>query len=191
MSHNPSAAQILDTALTMAEDCGWERLRLYAVAERLDIGLEAIARHYPDKDRLADAWFDRADRALLARSHADDLAGLSAAGRLEELLIAWLQALDAHRRLTGQMLLYKLEPAHLHLQARGLLRISRTVQWWREAAQRGSSHLARVAEESALSAVYLATVGHWLRHPDEELNETRGYLRKRLRHSPLRLLLHT
>ena len=49
---------------------------------------------------------------------------------------AWLGGMAAHRALTGQMLLYKLELGHLHLQAGALLRVSRTVQWWREAARR-------------------------------------------------------
>lgn len=55
------------------------------------------------------------------------------------------------------MLLYKLEPGHIHLQIGGLQRISRTVQWWREAARRKSLHLARITEESLLTGAYLRT----------------------------------
>ena len=185
----PSAQQILDTALRLAEDCGWERLRLFAIAQHLDVGLDAIARHFSDKDQLVEAWFDRADQALLIRSRDAALTLLPPEQRLEELLVAWLAPLEAHRRLTGQMLLYKLEPAHLHLQLRGALRVSHTVQWWREAARRGSSHAQRVAEECALSAVYLSTVCHWLRARQAGLDETRAHLRKRLCRWPLRLLL--
>ena len=36
--------------------------------------------------------------------------------------------------ITRGMLAYKLEPGHLHLQLPGLVRVSRTVQWFREAA---------------------------------------------------------
>jgi AcrR family transcriptional regulator len=187
--HQPSAEQILDTALILAEDCGWERLRLFAIAEQLGVGLDAIARHYTDKDQLVEAWFDRADQAMLIRSRDEALSLLSPAQRLEELLLAWFAPLDAHRRLTRQMLLYKFEPAHLHLQLQGLLRISHTVQWWREAAQRGTSHVQRVAEECALSAVYLSTVYQWLSAPYGNLGETRAHLRTRLRRGPLRMLL--
>jgi AcrR family transcriptional regulator len=185
----PSTAQILDAALQLADACGWERLHLFDVAARLDVGLDAIAAHYREKDQLVEAWFDRADRAMLARSSAADLAALEPAKRLEELLVAWLDSLAAHRAVTGQMLLYKLEPAHLHLQVLGLLRISRTVQWWREGARRESRHLQRIAEESLLTGVYLRSFIHWLRHPEEDPAEFRAFLRRQLRCAALQMLL--
>lgn len=89
-----SAALILDTALSLAEARGWERLQLYEVADALGIGMDAIARHYPDKDALVDAWFARAEQAMLARARDEDLAALLPAERLEELLVAWLRALS-------------------------------------------------------------------------------------------------
>jgi AcrR family transcriptional regulator len=184
-----TAAQILDTALQLADVCGWERLHLFDVAAQLDVGLDAIATHYREKDQLVEAWFDRADRAMLARSSAADLAALEPAKRLEELLVAWLDSLAAHRAVTGQMLLYKLEPAHLHLQVLGLLRISRTVQWWREGAHRESRHLRRIAEESLLTGVYLRSFIHWLRHPEEDPAEFRAFLRRQLRCAALLMLL--
>lgn len=186
---NPSADKILDCALHLADRCGWERLHLHEVAAELDSDLAAIARHYRQKDDLVEAWFDRADQALLARAKAADLPGLSAEKRLEELLVAWLASLATHRAVTGQMLLYKLEPGHVHLQLGGLLRISRTVQWWREAALRQNLHLSRIAEESLLTAVYLRTFVHWLRHPAEGEAELRALLRRQLRRGPLRWLL--
>ncbi|GAB3395450.1 TetR/AcrR family transcriptional regulator [Azotobacter armeniacus] len=184
-----SPAQILDTALQIAERSGWERLRLFDVAATLDIGLEEIARHYQDKDALVEAWFDRADAALLARAREADLVALTPAGRLEELLVAWLGALAPHRALTGEMLCYKLEPGHIHLQVLGLMRISRTVQWWREAAGRPSAYFSRIGEEIALSAVYLCTFAHWLRHGQEGEAALRAYLRRRLYSLPLACLL--
>ncbi|WP_172147950.1 TetR/AcrR family transcriptional regulator [Pseudomonas tumuqii] len=184
-----TAARILDTALQLADACGWERLHLFDVAAQLDVGLDAIAVHYREKDQLVETWFDRADRAMLARSGAADLAALEPAKRLEELLVAWLDSLAAHRAVTGQMLLYKLEPAHLHLQALGLLRISRTVQWWREGARRESRHLQRIAEESLLTGVYLRSFIHWLRHPEEDPAEFRAFLRRQLRCAALLMLL--
>lgn len=185
----PSADKILDTALDLAEVCGWERLYLHDVAEALGCDLAAIARHYGQKDDLVEAWLDRADRALFERARAADLAALSPSKRLEELLVAWLGGMAAHRALTGQMLLYKLELGHVHLQVGALLRVSRTVQWWREAARRQNLHLSRVAEESLLSAVFLRTFVHWLRHPGEGDAHLRALLRRQLRGGPLAWLL--
>lgn len=186
---HPSAAQILDCALRLADRCGWERLHLHEVAAALDSDLASIARHYRQKDDLVEAWFDRADQALLARAKGADLPELNTEKRLEELLVAWLASLASHRAVTGQMLLYKLEPGHLHLQLGGLLRVSRTVQWWREAAQRQSLHLRRIAEESLLTAAYLRTFVHWLRHPEADEADLRALLRQQLRRGPLRWLL--
>ncbi|MDG1583346.1 TetR/AcrR family transcriptional regulator [Pseudomonas sp. GOM6] len=185
----PSATQILDKALDLADICGWERLHLHEVADALGCDLAAIARHYRQKDDLVEAWFDRADQALLARGKAADLAILTAEKRLEELLIAWLGALAPHRAVTGQMLLYKLEPGHVHLQVGGLLRVSRTVQWWREAARRQNLHLSRIAEESLLTGAYLRTFVHWLHHAEEAPADLRALLRRQLRRAPLGWLL--
>ncbi|CAD5107146.1 TetR/AcrR family transcriptional regulator [Zestomonas carbonaria] len=189
MPRSPSAAQILDAALSLADQCGWERLQLFAVATELGVGLDAIARHYSSKDDLVEAWYDRADQALLRRAGDEALIELNAAQRLEELLFAWLGALAPHRSVSGQMLLYKLEPGHVHLQVLGLLRISRTVQWWREAARRDTHHLARIVEESLLTTIYLRTFVHWLRHPEEDEIETRVLLRRQLDCGALRRLL--
>jgi AcrR family transcriptional regulator len=184
-----TAAQILDSALKLADVCGWERLHLFDVAADLGVGLDSIASHYREKDQLVEAWFDRADLAMLARARAADLLPLTPAKRLEELLLAWLASLAPHRAVTGQMLLYKLEPGHIHLQIGGLLRISRTVQWWREAAQRETLHLSRIVEESLLSGVYLRCFVHWLRHPEQDPAEFRALLRSQLRCGPLLMLL--
>lgn len=186
-----TAPQILDAALELADTCGWERLHLFDVAAHLGIGLDVIAQHYREKDELVEAWFDRADQALLQRAKASDLMTQEPTRRLEDLLIAWLDSLAAHRAVSGQMLLYKLEPGHVHLQVLGLLRISRTVQWWREAARRETQHLSRIAEETLLTGVYLRSVVHWLRHPEEDPVEFRAFLRRQLRCGPLCLLLRS
>jgi len=189
MKTEVNANQILNCALHLADSCGWERLHLHQVAAELDVGLESIAQHYRQKDDLAEAWFDRADTALLSRAQVSDLATLSPDKRLEELLIAWLNSLASHRAVTGQMLLYKLEPGHFHLQIQAVQRVSRTVQWWREAAQRNNTHLSRIAEESLLTTAFLRTFVHWLRHPDEDEADLRALLRQQLRCGPLGLLL--
>ncbi|WP_044873297.1 TetR/AcrR family transcriptional regulator [Pseudomonas sp. LFM046] len=189
MPRSPSAQQILDCALKLADACGWERLHLFEVAKELGVGLDAIAKHFPQKDDLVEAWFDRADQAMLTRAQGDDLEALNPEKRLEELLVAWLSPLATHHAVTGQMLLYKLEPGHFHLQVLGLLRVSRTVQWWREAAQRQTVHLARIIEESLLTGAYLRTFVHWLRHPLEDEADLRALLRRQLRCGPLVFLL--
>ncbi|WP_215398081.1 TetR/AcrR family transcriptional regulator [Rheinheimera oceanensis] len=151
--------QILDTALQLAAKTGWEQLTLQQIAGALQISLADIYCHYRTKDDLVDAWFDRADAAMLSVPIGADL---SATARLQQAMQCWLAALSPCHKVTGQMLLYKLEPGHIHLQLGGILRISRTVQWLREAAGLTASGVARVGQELALSSVFVAVFIYWL-----------------------------
>ena len=57
--------RILDTALELAEKHSWEEIRLSDIATELDLSLLEIQKHFSQKDDLVEAWFDRADRAML------------------------------------------------------------------------------------------------------------------------------
>jgi ubiquinone biosynthesis protein COQ9 len=154
--------RILDAALRMAERGGWDSLHLHDVASELGIALSEVRRHYDQKDSIAEAWFDRADRAMLRAGDSAGWRALPARERLFRVIWTWLDALAPHRRLTRAMLQYKLQPEHLHLQALGVTRISRTVQWFREAAGLRSTGPRRELEEAALTSLYLATFAFWL-----------------------------
>lgn len=151
--------QILDTALQLAEKTGWEQLTLQQIAIAMQIQLADIYQQYRTKDDLVDAWFDRADAAMLS---AQINADLPASARLQQAMQQWLAALSPYHKVTGQMLLYKLEPGHIHLQLGGILRISRTVQWLREAAGLTASGVARIGQELALSSMFVAVFIYWL-----------------------------
>ena len=60
------------------------------------------------------------------------------------------------------MLAYKLQPEHIHLQARGVMRISSTVQCIREVAMLPSTGHVRELEEAGLTSIYLLTFSCWL-----------------------------
>ena len=99
---------------------------------------------------------------MLAAPEAADWRELSPRQRLHGAIRAWLDALAPHRRLTAEMLRYKFQPEHLHLQALGAVRVSRTVQWIREVAWLASTGWRRELEEASLTAIYLATLSIWL-----------------------------
>lgn len=156
------AARIVDTAVALAEEAGWEAVRLHDVAARLHIGFDVIARHFAEKDALIDAWFDRADQAVLKLAGSSALDDMSVRQRLSALIMAWLAALEAHRAVTRQMILAKLEPGHLHIQLPALTRISRTVQWIREGAGLRDRGIRRAGLESAVTGLYLAAFASWM-----------------------------
>lgn len=173
--------RILDTALELAEGTSWEALRLHAVADALQITMDEIRRHYPQKDDLVEAWFDRADRAVLDQTPSDEFRRLAIRERLHQVMMTWFDALSSHRRLTRQMLMYKLEPGHIHLQVLGLMRISRTVQWFREAARLETTELRRILEEVSLTAIYLTSFTRWMFDDSQDSRETRALLERLLR----------
>ncbi|GAB2922727.1 TetR family transcriptional regulator [Rheinheimera gaetbuli] len=161
--------QILDKALQLAAKTSWERLTLQQVALAMHISLADIYRHFRTKDELVDAWFDRADMALLSAQISKELP---ASARLQQATQHWLAALAPYHKLSGQMLLYKLEPGHIHLQLAGVLRISRTVQWLREAAGLSASGMARIGQELALTSLFVSVFICWLN--DSSANQQRS-----------------
>ena len=174
--------RIIDTALALAEQRSWEAVRLHDVAATLGISLNDIRRQFREKEDLVDAWFDRADSAMLSAAAAPDFLALTTRQRLHRVIMHWLTALSSHRRVTRQMILGKLEPGHLHIQIPGLLRISRTVQWMREAAQRDtSSMMQRALEETATTTIYLMTFVHWLTDDTPQSTRTAAFLDQRLK----------
>lgn len=184
-----SADAILDAALAEARETGWEAMRLAPVARRLGVGLRVVQRHFREKDELIDARLDRADRAMLAVMDTPGFSDLPSVTRLDRLLMAWFEDLQCDRSVVRGMLAHKMEFGHIHVQFPLLLRVSRTVQWWREAADRPAVHLERALEETALTTLFLSTVVCWLRDGDPALAPTRRFLLQGLER--LRAVRHT
>lgn len=172
---------IVDKAVAIAERSNWESVRLFEVATELNISLDDIRAHFREKEDLVDAWFDRADSHMLQTAETMEFLSLSPRQRLHHLIMTWLDALAEHRKVTRQMIGAKLEPGHLHIQIPAIMRISRTVQWMREAAHRDATFVRRALEETALTAIYLATFTHWMRDASENSQRTRDFLAKALR----------
>ncbi len=170
------AERILDMALELAEDSGWESLNLHNVATRLDISLQQINIFYPQKDDLVEAWFDRADKTVLGEKMSDDFVALKTHERLTKSIMTWFLSMKKHRRVTRQMLYYKFEPGHIHLQVLGIMRISRTVQWFREAALLKTEGVRRVIEEIQLTRIFLFAFARWLFDDSRNSMATERYL---------------
>ncbi len=174
------AEHILETALRIGERHGWDAVHLHDVAQQLGIVLAEIHRHYRQKDDLAEAWFDRADLALIRAGECAEWDSLSLRERLLRTILAWFDALAPHRELSGEMLRYKLQPDHLHLQVGGLMRISRTVQWIRETARLPTVGWRRELEEVVLTGIFLGSVGCWLLDRSPDARRTRAWVNGRL-----------
>lgn len=171
-----TAEKILDTALDIADRRNWEAVRLHDVADELDVTLDDVRAHFRDKEDLVDAWFDRADSAMLSEANKPGFADLPTRVRLHRLIMAWLESLNTHRRVTQQMVLSKLGPGHLHVQIPAVLRINRTVQWMREAAQRDATFLMRAFEETVLTSIYVTAFMYWMRDNSSDSTKTSRFV---------------
>jgi len=171
--------RILGSALKLADERSWEELRLSDIAADLDISLFEVQQHFRQKDDLVEAWFDRADQTMLQLPR-EELAEMSLADRLHMIIFTWLDALAKHKTITREMLWYKLEPLHIHLQFQALLRISRTVQWIQELAGLKAQYTKRIAEEIGLTSIYLCAFLYWLQDSSTKQKRTRSFLKRKL-----------
>ncbi len=175
----PLEERIVDTAIDLAEEIGWGGLRLRLVAERLGVPLSDVLAHYRDLDAVADAWFGRAWKAMLA-APPKGFAALPAAERIHIVMMRWFDALEPHRRVTGEMLAAKAHPPHPHPWAPMIFSLSRTIQWLREAAVLDAGGRRRQVEEIGLTTLFLATLRFWLGDGTPDQERTRAFLARRL-----------
>ncbi|MDX1487419.1 MAG: TetR family transcriptional regulator [Acidiferrobacterales bacterium] len=171
--------KIVDAALALGEQRSWEAVRLHDVAAELGISLNEVRGYFREKEEIAEAWFDRADALMLEDAATMRFQSLPVHERLHRVIMTWLGALAAHKRVTQQIIFGKMEPGHLHVQIPALLRVSRTVQWFREAAHRDATYVRRALEETVLTSIYLVTFFYWLRDDSEGATRT-GVLLDRL-----------
>lgn len=167
--------RILDAAIALAEEIGWDRMRLRLVAERLSMPLDALLREFRDLDDVADAWFARGLRAMLTRPESG-FAELPPAQRAQIVMLRWFQAMAPHRRVTVAMLREKLYPTHVHHWAPMIFNLSRLIQWVRDAAMLDQGGRRRQREEVALTLLFLRTLWAFAGDRDGDLPRTRASL---------------
>ncbi len=118
---------------------------------------------------------------MLRDAAQPEFALLSTRERLARAMVTWLLALASYRRVTREMIANKLEPGHLHYQVAGAMRVSRTVQWMREAAGIRDALPWRAVSETATTTIYLATFAGWMFDESADFARTRARLDRLLR----------
>ena len=173
-------SRMVDAAMERARAVGWGNVRLHDVADAVDRSLADVRRRFRDLDAVADAWFARADAAMLTVRDRRGFAALTPRERLSAVMWRWLESQSAYRDVVRDMLAAKLYPGHPHHNVALVLALSRTVQWIREAAHLDGTGRRRQVEEIGLSALFVATVALWLRDASEGQARTRRFLERAL-----------
>jgi AcrR family transcriptional regulator len=172
-------ARILDAAVALTAESGWYDLRLHHVADRLGLPLAAVQAEFRDADAIADAWFERALRAML-REPDPGLDAMPPSWRVEAVLMRWFEAQAAQRRVVAAMLRAKLHPSHPHHWVPMAFSLSRLIHWVLEAARLDARGLARQAEEVGLTLLFLRALRLWLGDDSPGQEGTRAFLRRNL-----------
>ena len=175
-----SRERIVDAAITLAESGTWEDIRLHEMALVLGTDLEHIHHFFREKDEIVDAFFDRADRAAVKVSAEQKFQGLSREERMQQTIMTWLHALAPHRRVVREMIGAKLEFGHVHIQVPALMRISRTVQWFRESAGYRDTLPRRALIEAVHTSIYLAIFIYWMQDESKDSEKTEKLLKRML-----------
>lgn len=172
--------RILDRTVALGRDVGWDHVRLRRVAEDLGIPLPELLVCYRDLDAVADAWFARALKVMLAPMDAG-FADLPARERVYLVMMRWFEAQCDERAVVGQMLSTKLYPSHPHHWVPMVFNLSRLIQWQREVACLDATDRRRQVEEVGLTLLFLAALRVWLRDDSSDFEVTRRFLRHRLK----------
>ena len=175
----PLAERIVDETLALAEEVGWEGVRLRLVAERCGVSLPEVLAHYRDIDAVADAWFRRAWAAMVAPPRAG-FADLPARERLYLVITRWFDALAPHRTVSVEMIRAKIYLSHPHHWVPLIFNLSRTIQWLRDAAGLDAVGRRQQGEEVGLTLLFLATLAIWARDDSDGQERTRAVLKRRL-----------
>lgn len=171
--------RILDLALDLAEEVGFDQRRSSAVAERARVSPAEVARRFPDADAAAYACFARGSAAIWATPDAE-LDHLDPAVRPERVMLPRLDALAPRRALTGRMLAAKLWPSHPHHRVPMVFDLSRRVHAFLDMARLPGKGPERAAQEIGATALLLGTLALWLVDPSPGQQATRSALRRDL-----------
>ena len=171
--------RVVDAALAIAGEVGWEQVRLSTIADQTELPLAEIGRYFRDVDAIANAWFARARLAMLALA-TEELTGRPADERIALAFDAWLDSLARHRQVAAEVLRHKLYPSHPHHWVPLVFDLSRLVHDLLDVARVPGSGRLRQAQEIGLTAITLLTLADWLRDDSPGQERSKQCLQERL-----------
>lgn len=180
----PAAAEtierrVVDAALAIAGEVGWEQVRFSTIADRTGLPLAEIGRHFRDLDAIANAWFARARLAMMALP-AEEFAGRSADERVALAFGTWLDSLAPQRRIAELILRHKLYLSHPHHWLPLVFDLSRFVHDLLDVARVAGTGRLRQAQEVGLTVIALVTLANWFHDDSPGQEQSKRRLERRL-----------
>lgn len=169
--------RLIEAALALAAESGWQRTSVAAAALRGGVDLVAAYDTFPDKRALLAGIMARVDRRVLADGAA--AAEDSPRDRLFEILMRRFDALQEDRDAMAALLRgLPVDPLAVVSSAPALFR---SMAWILEAAGLSSQGIVGFARIKAVTLIYLAALKVWLDDDSPDMARTMATLDRGLR----------
>lgn len=171
--------RLIDAALTLAGERGWQALAMVDVAKRADVPLLDCYRVIPDKGALLCRLLAATDEAVLRDGVADPEE--APRDRLFDVMMRRFDALQTRRTGTVAILRDLLfDPASV---ARLLPRLARSLVWMLESAGVSTIGLPGALRIKGLGVVYLYALRAWIDDDTPDMARTMAALDRALRNA--------
>lgn len=174
-----SEAHIVDAALALAGDRGWQEISLADIAEAAGLSLAEVYAVLPSKGAILEAFARRIDRATLSGIDPAADSQDSVRDRLFEVIMRSFDALEPHKR--GVAALMADLPRHpLALLCQGT-RLMRSLSWMAAAAGVDTGGPLGLLRVKALATAYVWVLRAWLGDDSADKARTMEALDKALK----------
>ena len=174
---DPSHA-IIESALELAAERGWERVGLADIADAAGLSLAELREQFPSKTAILAAHAAWVDGEVLA-GRDPDMADRPATERLFDIVMKRFDVLNPHKAgLRAVLRSYRCDPEAMVC---GSMTLRRSMRWMLEAADLSTAGLQGRLRVKALGALYLSVLPVWLRDDSEDMARTMAALDRRLK----------
>ncbi|MFO1127902.1 MAG: helix-turn-helix domain-containing protein [Rhodospirillales bacterium] len=180
---DPAGDRLLDAALDVIAERGWQRATMGEIALRGGVSLADVYRLFPTRTHLLAALLARTDRRMLAApagSPANISPGTeSPRDRLFDVVMRRFDMLQQHR--AAYLRLMRELPFDPPAMALLLRRLRRAMRWMVEAAGLPASGAAGFVRRRGLALIYLDCLRVWATDDSPDMARTMATLDRALR----------
>lgn len=170
--------KVIETALMLAAERGWEQVTLRDVAARSGVALEILREHFEDRSDVIAALGRMIDRKVLAGVSADAEDDSSIRERLFDLLMDRFEALNDYREGVKAVLRsFRFDPKQAVIC---MPHVARSMSWMLEAAGADTAGLGGAAKVAGLTGIYIKVLKVWAEDESPDLPKTMAALDKAL-----------
>ncbi len=169
--------RVIDAAMSLAAERGWRDLSLAEIAQAAKLPLSEVYPEFPSKQAILGRLMRRVDAAVLAEEDRDPAEG-RARDRLFDVIMRRFDALRPYKAGLGNVIYDQCRDPLAALCA--LPRLCGSMALMLESARLSAAGPIGCLRVKGLTAIYLATLGDWLRDDSADMAKTMASLDRRL-----------